>query len=145
MVNYLFWSIITTFVVMTWTKNFQLSLAIKAFSPVIFKAYWYFNAYIVLFLFIPFLNAGFKLIDKKLTNQLIFGILLLSVTIGFLLNNLFEDSGYSSSWLMIMYLVGALIKKNENKLNLQHKFYLLIYFTVILQQHFYHCSVNISL
>lgn len=124
-----FWSITTTFVVMVlFFHVIEVKPLIKSVFPVIFKQYWYFNAYLVLFLAIPFINAGFRMMDKDLMCKVVSWLLILFTTVGFI-NNLFLEKGYSALWLMMMYLVGGVIKKSKNRILGQSTLFLLsIYF-----------------
>ena len=108
----IFWSVVTTGSFMVFRGTFNVKLLIKSFFPVLLKQYWYFNGYIVLFLLIPFLNAGFKYLEEKVISSVILALVLLSVTVGFI-GNLFEQGGYTAFWLTVMYLVGAWIKKRQ--------------------------------
>lgn len=73
--------------------------------------YWYFNAYVGLFFFIPFLNAGINSFSEN--------ALLKISTILFILFSLLEtafscfdlNKGYSVAWLIVLYVMGATIKK----------------------------------
>ncbi|MFD1421859.1 acyltransferase [Lactiplantibacillus songbeiensis] len=110
-----FWSVVTSLVTMLVLHAFEIKYMVKSIFPVVFGQYWYFNAYLVLFLLIPFLNAGFNLIDRDLKNKLVAGLLILFVTVGFI-NNLFLEKGYSALWLLMMYLIGGTIKQNDTKI-----------------------------
>lgn len=86
---------------------------IKALFPVMFKQYWYFSSYFALFLFIPLLNIIFEKIEKR--KLLIFiGIILFffgGVQTLFFSDAFGTNNGYSTIWLMILYLVGGYIGK----------------------------------
>lgn len=107
----LFWSVVPTITLMLVLRKFNVALLIRSFFPIIFNQYWYFNAYIVLVLFIPFLNAGIDLMETESLKKIVILLVILSGTIGFI-GHLFENGGYSVIWLMIMYLLGAFVKKN---------------------------------
>ena len=78
------------------------------------REYWYLTDYVILFFFIPFLNAAVNKIDLK---YLTFALLLLLTVTSFIPSGLpYIDPvsmGYSFTWLAIMYLVGAYIKKYD--------------------------------
>lgn len=86
---------------------------LKAFFPVMFEQYWYFSSYAALFLFIPLLNIVLEKMDKK---QLTFflGMILFffsCVQTLFFSNAFGTKDGYSSVWLIVLYLVGGYIRK----------------------------------
>ena len=111
---------------------------ILSFFPLLIARSWYINAYFSLYLFIPFLNFGINNLNKKIyRNLIIFFILFFSFyyIIGFILNKknkdfIFLNDGYSTHWLIILYIIGGYIGKYINKNNISLKYfvmYLLIY------------------
>lgn len=94
----------------------------KMLFPTMGHSYWYFTAYVGLYLFMPLLNFLLEKADKKLLGNSLL-LILGFTTIGNTLNGnfLFENSGYSTIWLVVMYLVGGMVKKynisakNKNK------------------------------
>lgn len=82
--------------------------------PFSFKHYWYFSFYCVVFVFIPFLNTAVEKMSKGYLAGLIAFLLLVS-NIGMITNNdlLMIDNGYSPLWLIILYLIGACVKKYD--------------------------------
>ncbi|EOH96118.1 hypothetical protein UAY_03028 [Enterococcus moraviensis ATCC BAA-383] len=84
---------------------------INALFPVATKSYWFFTAYVGLFLFIPLLNKGIHQLSKAELRYGV-GIIFLLGTISIFSNsdpfNLYK--GYSMIWLIFMYVIGAYIK-----------------------------------
>lgn len=85
---------------------------IKSFFPVMTRQYWYFTAYVCLFLFIPLLNKAIHGMNRTQA-QTVFICLLVIFSI---LPTIFGDkfgmnNGYSGLWLIILYIIGACIKK----------------------------------
>ena len=86
--------------------------------PVLTNRYWYFTSYVLLFLFIPVLNAALHHLSKN-TLRAILVILVLCISVVFPLFSTIGISGdiwglgngYSSLWLMIVYLLGGYIRK----------------------------------
>ena len=82
---------------------------------------WYINAYFCMYLFLPFINLGIKYIEKTtFRNLILFYFLFFSVyhiiVVIFLdkkTNFHFLNNGYSSLWLIILYIVGAYFGKFE--------------------------------
>ena len=84
--------------------------------PVITKKYWYFSAYVCLFLFMPLLNAGVNALSKKSLQRIVVAMLLVFTVAASAAKETSHDpfvlsSGYSGIWLMILYVVGAYIGK----------------------------------
>ena len=90
---------------------------ILSFFPILSNQYWYFTSYFFLFLFMPFLNAAINNVGRKrllLTLSVI--VLLTSVVYPLTMAAAGSDylrlsGGYSVLWFMILYLVGAYIRK----------------------------------
>lgn len=89
-----------------------------AFFPVLTKNYWYFTAYFCMFFFIPFLNTLVNTLSEKMRWYLcgviaaIFSVLPLLAGKDIFLTG----RGYSAIWLGMMYLIGAVIKKEQQHL-----------------------------
>lgn len=122
----IFWSIFIFIVFYFWGYPLKMHDIITSFFPTIMNSYWYFNAYLILVLFIPFLNAGIKAIDFLVFEKIVFCLVALSVTIGFV-GHLFELEGYSGIWLMILYLIGAYIKVSPRIKRLKNTWLLILY------------------
>lgn len=95
------------------------AMSIKAllniFFPITRKNYWYISSYFGMYLLVPLLNTAIKNASKKT-----FGISLISLFIffsiipTFLLRNPYSlTGGYSTMWLMLMYLTGAYLSKYQ--------------------------------
>ncbi len=116
----IFYSIAITFVLgLTGNlANAQGSVALASFTvydwmnvafPVVTEQYWFITAYVMLYLFMPFLSAGVEKLDQKsFRNVLIvlFGIFSLSKSV--LPMDLPTDGkGYDVLWLICLYLLGG--------------------------------------
>lgn len=84
-----------------------------AISPLRFDLYWYFTAYFGMFFFIPFMNSLIKGLEKSSVKRLVTTLIIIfSILPTYFHNDLFkEERGFSVWWLMVMYLIGASIKK----------------------------------
>ena len=84
--------------------------------PVLTKKYWYFSAYVVLFLFMPVLNKGVNALSKQTLRRVVLAMLLVFSVAASGAKEAGRDpfiigSGYSGLWLMVLYVVGAYIGK----------------------------------
>ena len=97
------------------TKDVALKSYLKGFCPVTSDAYWYFTAYTGLFFIAPLINAAVQKIDNRKIKQYIFiSFAVFSVYASFasIIGNPFNlELGYSVIWLVILYFIGAGIKK----------------------------------
>ncbi|MDO5292193.1 MAG: acyltransferase [bacterium] len=87
----------------------------KAITPFSSRQYWYFTAYLTLFLFIPFINLGIHYLSLRQLKAL--GITIIatfSIWETFSKNDMFMlGNGYSFVWLTALYILGAIIQKTE--------------------------------
>jgi len=95
-------------------SSLNLTQLILSFFPIAMKRFWYANAYFFLYLFLPFLNNSINCLDKKIFNKLI-GLYffvyslyhkIIEYNIG-RTNFDYTNEGYSSIWLIILYIVGG--------------------------------------
>ncbi|MGN0613253.1 MAG: acyltransferase [Porcipelethomonas sp.] len=86
---------------------------IAAALPVCEKQYWYFTAYFMTFLFSPVLNKAVECMGHRQMKVTLISLLaIVSLPVLYTETDVFGTaSGYSTLWLMIMYLLGAYIKK----------------------------------
>lgn len=82
------------------------------FFPVSNRLHWYFTAYSALFPLMPLLNAGVRNCNDKTLFQLLAFILLVFAP----LENYYAPfkcswGGYSFVWVLLLYLIGAILKK----------------------------------
>ena len=92
---------------------------ILSFFPILIKRSWYVNAYFSLYLFIPLLNFGINNLNKNIYRNLIFFYILFFsfyYIIGLALNKtkkdfIFLNNGYSTNWLIILYIIGGYLGK----------------------------------
>lgn len=90
-----------------------------AVLPVSSDAYWYFTAYFGLFFFIPVINYMMHKMDKKQLNRMVFLVIalfsVLSTVAGIAGSDIFRISnGYSLYWLLILYVIGAYLRKYQD-------------------------------
>ena len=92
--------------------NFFLS-----FFPILITRQWYFNAYFIMYLFLPFLNQGIININRKSYTKLILfliGFFSFYNIIGIIFNKNnyhFLNRGFSPLWLIILYIIGGYFGK----------------------------------
>ena len=87
-----------------------------SFFPLGKKRNWYVNAYFFMYLFLPFITTSINILDKIIFLKLVFFFLLVysfyhSITTVLLKSNNYDyiNEGYSSLWLLILYIIGAFI------------------------------------
>lgn len=89
---------------------------LSAFLPIVSKQYWYVTAYAILFLFIPFLNAGIEKLSQKQLGFFLGSIFIFSSLLQPVIHHFWGDvfllgAGYSALWLIILYVLGGYIRK----------------------------------
>ncbi len=85
--------------------------AYGVFFPVFSGSYWYFSAYTGLFLFLPVLSAGIRSASRESLRNVFIAMILIFAFLGQLFSWMGIGSGYSMLWLVILYILGAIMKK----------------------------------
>lgn len=91
---------------------------LRALLPVTQKEYWYFSAYAGLFLLTPILNRGIREMSQQGAVILVF-VLFFFYSFGSMLGmtvvkySFVLSGGYSVLWLLILYVIGACLKKTD--------------------------------
>lgn len=99
---------------------------VKCFLPLTCNEYWYFTAYSVVFILMPYLNAIVANISKQayvIFLLIVFFVFSVYSTATSPFIDLFHlNGGYSFCWLSMMYIVGAGIKRHGVPLRInRHK------------------------
>jgi len=111
-----FYSVSITFVGRLCTNNVDRSALFKSFIPIGSGHWWYATAYTGLYFLMPWLNKLIRSCSRKELNQLVLTILSVFSVYGILTHRLdpfLLNEGHSVLWLVIMYITGAWLKKNE--------------------------------
>lgn len=90
------------------TAEVTLDYWLRAFFPLVRRAFWYFCAYFFMFPLIPILNKG--LLSLKKYQHIIICIMLMAPTVFRVImktDNYVLGSGYSALWLICLYVIGA--------------------------------------
>lgn len=105
------------------------------FFPLGIRRHWYVNAYFFMYLFLPFLNNSINLMNKNSFSKFFF-IFLFMYSFYHLIakaffnspNYDFINSGYSSLWLLILYILGSFIGRFYiNQCYFPNFYFILIY------------------
>lgn len=109
--------LITAFFLIMHVEPISKKIILKAFFPVTFKEYWYFSAYTGVFFLIPWLNSAIRNFTKEEAAKLAcwLGVLfsLYTTFSGMIADTFNVVDGYSFLWILIVYMIGACIKKCE--------------------------------
>ena len=112
---------------------------LSSLIPTVSGKYWYFTSYALLFLFIPILNEGLKRLSKRTLALSLISIIIIVSVIQPFANVLWGDNsylsgGYSTWWLMILYLIGGYIRKYNlfKTVSRKNKLYMVFYLAFVL-------------
>ena len=105
-----------------------------AVLPIVGKQWWYISSYFALLFFMPFLNAAAnhlsQQIYKKCLIMVLIGICCIDCVIP--IDAFILSEGYSTIWLMIVYLFGAYIRKYDIRLRITALKSILGFFSMII-------------
>ncbi len=83
------------------------------FIPITSDLYWYYTAYVGLFLVMPLLNAGLRHTPKR-TLRVVFAAMFAAFSIYTCVVDRFKlEAGYTTIWLILLYIMGGILKKCE--------------------------------
>ena len=92
---------------------------IKACFPVLTNQYWYFTAYVCLYIFMPFINSAMLQLSQKQLKMLIILLVLLFSCFNTIHKNdaLGILDGYNAMWIIFLYIIGAYIRIYDRQIN----------------------------
>lgn len=97
-------------------EAFGIKPLIKCAFPYFFDKIWFINIYIVLYLFIPFINKCLNSLTKKqYTIFLVLVLLIFSLWPNFVPNPPYDDKGYSIISFIMIYSIGGYLRLHCNK------------------------------
>ena len=120
-------------------EKLKKNILIISFFPILIKRSWYINAYFSMYILLPIINFGINSLKRSFYRNLIISVILLfsvydivGKIMGYNLN-LFLNNGYSSMWLLLLYLIGSYIGKHIISYNNIYSYiylfsYILIFF-----------------
>lgn len=125
-------------IILLFKNQICISNFILSSLPILNIRQWYFNAYFSMYLFLPFLNIGINNLNRKLFKNIVFfliGFFSFYNIIAVIYNKKdynFLINGYSTLWLIILYIIGSYlgkyITKDKIKSNMKYFFiYIFIY------------------
>lgn len=95
-------------------KDLDWNVWFRAFFPIITSQYWYVTAYFGLLLFMPLLNIILKYVSHRDLGVILATVFLFACFLPALFNNRIEgfalNEGYSTLWLLLLYLLGAYLQ-----------------------------------
>lgn len=124
--------------------KFSLSECIKSFFPILTKEYWFVNSYILLYLLSPFINKLIKQLAKKDYQKLLIILIVAFCILTSILPShytLDTTGGYGIIWFIVLYLVGAYIKRYI-KWNYKNKINLYFYFAISMISYIVYIALN---
>lgn len=131
-----FYSILTTIILfflgkIEVTKRLILTICL----PVSSKYVWYFTAYFLLFFLMPIINLFVKNSSKKTLISVLIPIIIFFSFYQSFMNEYMSDftfinRGYSVWWLMILFYIGAVIKKLDLGKNIKTKKLIILLFII---------------
>ena len=119
------------------TRKIKKKLFLSLF-PILIRRHWYVNAYFFLYLFIPFINFGITHLNSKTYKYLVLFYFFIysfyNIVAGSLLRGFdyhFLNYGYSTLWLLILYIAGGYFGKHLFQDNNHLTFKYIIFYSFI--------------
>ena len=109
-----FYSLIIFLIFQIINKDFDSDKFKENALPVTYERWWYFTAYVGLFSVKPYLDYALNNIPKNVAKwNILFGLIYIMIFARLNENLLYLGAGYTTYWLIILYIVGGYIKKYE--------------------------------
>ena len=113
--------------------------------PITKEKFWYFSAYLGLYIVMPYLNFSLNNMPKNVVKwNLIIGLLIIMIFSRLNDNFIYLLRGYSSFWLIILYIVGGYIKKYEPFKKIKKLYLILLWIICIVITWVVKISIEIS-
>lgn len=84
---------------------------IELFFPITANTFWYLSAYFGILVFLPFIDMTINKLDERKAKELLTLFIIIFSMWGLLNNSFSLEWGYSTIWILIVYIIGALSKK----------------------------------
>lgn len=120
---FMLWLQVFTYSVVGAAANFIINgepswQTVAAFFPVMSEQYWYFSSYTIVFFLMPYVNKLLLGLSQKEHRSLVWFGVLVGAASGFI-KQLDGDpfcfsGGYSPIWLLVLYVIGAYIRRFPN-------------------------------
>lgn len=101
-----------------------LKTVFKSVFPISYNVYWYFSSYFLMFFLMPYMDIFISAIGEFHGKMLI----ILCITLYSVFPTIFYydigalNRGYSTIWLCLLYLLGALFRKNKDTFFIRHNY-----------------------
>lgn len=86
---------------------------LRAFFPVVTGQYWYMTSYFMLMLVMPIVNLGLMAIEQVAFKRLLFVVIFITSVCSIAYSDCILGlcAGYSFEWLLVLYMLGAYIRR----------------------------------
>lgn len=83
------------------------------FFPILNDSHWYFTSYAMLLLLVPMLNSGVRHCSNQTLLQFLAVVSFFVIPAASFLGRFQFRDGYTPVWLIVLYLIGAILKKTQ--------------------------------
>ena len=97
-----------------------------SFFPVTANLFWYFTAYTGLFLLMPLMNALVRMYSEERLRKIFIVIVILFCAYDFWAERIIPGKGYTMLWFVVLYFMGAIIKKCDIGVEMKNSSLILI-------------------
>ena len=110
------------------------TLLFRSTIPALGRMYWFFTAYFILFLVMPMLNAAVLNLSRRRVRFMLITLILFigvfsSVYDAYYNSDIYlVNRGYAPWWMMVIYMVGAYIRKYDVFSGVKRFWFLIIFF-----------------
>ena len=111
---------------------------LRSFIPSLGREYWFFTSYFILFLLMPMLNLAVNSLSRRRLEVMLLSLILFIGVFSSLYDANFGSDvylvnrGYATWWMMVIYMVGAYIRKYDVFSKTKKSRFLIIFFATVI-------------
>ena len=107
-----FWNAaVALFYALAQRREVQAAEVLRLLFPVTNNIYWYFTAYFALYFLTPLLDAAVRGLEVRQLRVVLAQIFVIFVLYDNVVHRMGTAMGYSLLWLIVLYLIGAVLRK----------------------------------
>ena len=124
----LFYNLVLTIIISIINDTLTVQRIIESFDILGNSNWWFLRAYLILFIVMPIINEGIKNSNKSILIIVVLLLIFFISILGVIKGDVFySGDGYSALWFIVVYVIGACIKKYENIITIKRTNLILIF------------------
>lgn len=130
----IFYNLLLTIIISISNGSLSFERIIESFDILSNENWWFIRAYLLLFIFMPIVNTAVNTMNKTETSITVILLIIFASIFTTIKGDVFYlGDGYSSLWFIIVYIIGAYIRKyEETLLNIKLLYFILFLLCIVI-------------